>query len=90
MILAEQFDNLGIAVGPDEVNELLAQSLASNPTFQNDAGVFDKAKLQEYVANIKATSPQAYQQWLDYEASVSKGAREAAYMNMIKAEWEQR
>ncbi|MFL1894964.1 peptidylprolyl isomerase [Aquimarina sp. 2-A2] len=85
VLFDEQFEELGIQVGEDEVNILVQESLANNPTFQNEAGVFDKAKLQEYVANVKATSPEAYQQWLDYEASVSKGAKEEAYLNMIKA-----
>ncbi len=85
VVFEEQFDELGIKAGEAQVNQLLAESLANNPTFQNEAGVFDKAKMQEYVANIKATSPQAYQQWLDYETSISKGAREETYLNMIKA-----
>jgi len=85
VVFEEQFEELGIRVGGDHVNSLLEEQLASNPTFQNEAGVFDKAKMLEYVANIKATSPQAYQQWLDYEKSVGKGAREQIYLNMIKA-----
>ena len=72
-------------VGEDQVNQLLEESLANNPTFQNEAGSFDKVKMQEYVANVKATSPQAYQQWLDFEASVSKVAIEKTYLTMIKA-----
>ncbi len=84
-VFEEQFEALGIRVGEDQVNQLLEESLASNPTFQNEAGVFDKAKMQEYVANVKATSPQAYQQWLDYEISVGKGAKEKTYLTMIKA-----
>ncbi|GAA4275643.1 peptidylprolyl isomerase [Aquimarina mytili] len=84
-VFEEQFEELGITVGEEQVNELLEESLANNPTFQNEAGVFDKAKMQEYVANIQATSPQAYQQWLDYEISVSKGAVEETYLTMIKA-----
>ncbi|WP_109098131.1 peptidylprolyl isomerase [Aquimarina sp. AU58] len=84
-VFEEQFEELNIRVGEDQVNQLLEESLASNPTFLNEAGVFDKAKMQEYVANVKATSPQAYQQWLDFEVSVSKGAREQTYLNMIKA-----
>jgi len=85
VVFQEQFEELGIKVGEDQVNQLLEESLANNPTFQNEAGVFDKAKMQEYVANVKATSPQAYQQWLDYETSISKGAVEETYLNMIKA-----
>ena len=78
-VFEEQFEELGIKVGEDQVNQLLAETLTNNPTFQNEAGVFDKAKMQEYVANIKATSPQQYQQWLSFEENVSKGAREEIY-----------
>ncbi len=84
-VFEEQFEELGIKVGEDQVNQLLEESLANNPTFQNEAGVFDKAKMQEYVANIKATSPQAYQQWLEYEENMSKSAKEEIYLNLIKA-----
>ncbi|MEW7277830.1 peptidylprolyl isomerase [Aquimarina sp. 2201CG1-2-11] len=84
-VFEEQFEALGIMVGEDQVNQLLEESLANNPTFQNEAGSFDKVKMQEYVANVKATSPQAYQQWLDFETSVSKGAKEKTYLTMIKA-----
>ncbi|WP_459211566.1 peptidylprolyl isomerase [Aquimarina rhabdastrellae] len=85
VVFEEQFNELGIQVGADQVREMLEEALANNPTFQNDAGVFDKAKMQEYIASIQETSPQAYQQWLDYEASIEKQAREQIYFNMIKA-----
>ena len=84
-VFEEQFEELGIIAGEDQVNLLLEESLATNPTFQNEAGVFDKAKMQEYVANVKATSKEAYQQWLDFEVDVSKRAKEQTYLNMIKA-----
>lgn len=84
-VFEEQFEELGIIAGEDQVNLLLEESLATNPTFQNEAGVFDKAKMQEYVANVKATSKEAYQQWLDFEVNVSKGAKEQTYLTMIKA-----
>ncbi|MFD2563034.1 peptidylprolyl isomerase [Aquimarina rubra] len=79
-----QFEELGIRAGADEVNQLLEEGLANNPTFQNEAGVFDKAKMQEYVASIKS-NPVAYQQWQDYKISLGKGALEQTYLNMIKA-----
>ncbi len=85
VLFEEQFEKLGITIGKDHVNDLLEKSLVNNTTFQNEAGVFEKAKMYEYVANIKATSPQQYQQWLTYETSVSKGAKEDMYLNMIKA-----
>ena len=79
-----QFKELGIRAGADEVNQLLEDGLANNPTFQNEAGVFDKGKMQEYVASIKE-NPVAYQQWIDYKISLGKGALEQTYLNMIKA-----
>ncbi|WP_299217959.1 peptidylprolyl isomerase [uncultured Aquimarina sp.] len=79
-----QFEELGIRAGADEVNDLLKEGLANNPTFQNEAGVFDNAKMQEYVASIKS-NPAAYQQWTDYKISLGKGALEQTYLNMIKA-----
>ena len=84
-VYEEQFEELGITAGKDQVNELLAESLANNPTFLNEAGSFDKAKMSEYVANVKETSPQAYQQWIDYEQSIAKSAKEQTYLTLIKA-----
>jgi peptidyl-prolyl cis-trans isomerase D len=59
--------------------------LASNPTFQDADGVFSSLKVQEYIANVKATNPTAYQQWLDYENNLKSGALQTTYYNMIKA-----
>jgi len=84
IVYDEQFKELGIRAGADEVNDLLEEGLANNPTFQNEAGVFDRAKMQEYVASIKE-NPVAYQQWQDYKVSLGKGALEKTYLNMIKA-----
>ncbi|MDH7447894.1 peptidylprolyl isomerase [Aquimarina sp. 2201CG14-23] len=84
IVFNEQFEELGIRAGADEVNELLEEGLASNPTFLNEAGVFDKAKMNEYVASIKG-NPVAYQQWKDYKISLGKNALEKTYLNMIKA-----
>ncbi|RZS99790.1 peptidylprolyl isomerase [Aquimarina brevivitae] len=84
-VYEEQFEELGIIAGKDQVNDLLAEALASNPTFQNEAGNFDKAKMSEYVANVKETSPQGYKQWVDYEQSIAKSAKEQTYLTLVKA-----
>ncbi len=84
VVFDEQYEALGIRAGADEVSQLLEEGLATNPTFQNDAGVFDRAKMQEYVASIKS-NPAAYQQWKDYKLSLGKTALEKTYLNMIKA-----
>ncbi len=84
-LLEEQFDELGIRVEEAQVKNMVAQQMANNPNFLNEAGMFDENKLKEYVATIKATSPQAYQQWLDFENNVAKSAREQIYFNLVRA-----
>lgn len=78
MLLEEQFEELGIRVEEAQVKNLLRQQLAGDPTFSNEAGMFDENKLQEYVATLKATSPVAYQQWIDFENSIAKTRRRRA------------
>ncbi len=85
VILKEEFEILGIKVGEAQVKDMLRLQLANNPNFLNEAGLFDNNKLQEYVANLKATSPEAYQQWVDYENSIAESARENIYYNLIRA-----
>lgn len=85
VLLEEQFDKLGIEVGEAQVRQHLRMQLANNPTFTNEAGMFDDNRLQEYVANLKATSPEAYQQWVAYENTVAQSARENIYYNLVRA-----
>lgn len=84
-LLEQQFEELGIRVEEAQVKALLRQEMGDNPNFTNEAGMFDESKLREYVATLKSTSPEAYQQWLDYETSVGKSAREQIYFNMVRA-----
>ncbi len=86
VVFEEQFEELGIITGADQVNELIKETLSNDQRFQNEAGVFDKGKLQEFVANLKATAPQSYRDdWLPFEISIERQAKEKAYLNMIKA-----
>lgn len=85
VILKEEFEKLGIGVGEAQVRELLKQQLAGNPNFVNEAGIFNDNRLEEYVANLKATSPGAYQQWVAFEDDVAESARGNIYYNLIKA-----
>ncbi len=85
VVLEEQFEELGIDVGEAQVRRLLRMQLVNNPNFTNEAGMFDENKMQEYVANLKATSPQAYEQWVTYENSIAESARENIYYNLIRA-----
>lgn len=84
-VMETQYEALGITVEQDQMRDLLKTALANNPDFQNEAGLFDEAKLSEYIQNLKTSSEIAYQQWVDYEQSLANNALQTNYMNMVKA-----
>ncbi|TYB79193.1 peptidylprolyl isomerase [Bizionia myxarmorum] len=84
-VLETEFEKLGITVEREQMRDILRTNLATNPDFQNEAGLFDDNKLTEYIANLKATSAIAYQQWIDYENSIAVNALQQNYFNMVKA-----
>jgi peptidyl-prolyl cis-trans isomerase D len=81
----QQYDALGLMAQKEQLEASLRQGLSSNQTFQDADGIFSDLKVQEYIANVRATNPTAYQQWLDYENNLKSGALQATYYNMIKA-----
>lgn len=84
-LLDEQLDELDIEVGQGQINNILKRQFTGNQNFMNEAGLFDFAVMREYVANLKATSPEAYQQWLAVEESAAKQAKASIYYNMVRA-----
>ena len=94
-IMKTQFDELGLTVEKDQMRDLLKNSFSSFPEFLNEVGVFDENKLNEFIANLKATAPTPtvlggqiqinYDDWVDNEKSIAVGAQEQSYYNMIKA-----
>jgi len=84
-LLSEQFEELGLVIGADQLRNALAQNLAGNQAFLNEAGVFDNNKLQEYIADVKANNPTLYAQFIEFEKSVTQNAMEQTYYNLIKA-----
>lgn len=84
VLLDEQFEKLGLTAEKEQIREAMRINLAGNPTFQNEAGVFDEGKMQEYIASIKSSNPQGYQQWLEFEDGMAKTVLQTSYYNMIK------
>lgn len=85
LLLENQIDELGIDVGRDHLNQAIRQQFGNNPSFQNAAGVFDMNVMREYVANIKASSPQAYAQWVSMEDNLAEQAKAGIYFDLIRA-----
>ncbi len=84
VLLEEQFEKLGIRVEKDQLDAALASGLAGNELFKNELGQFDRTAMNNYIANMKATNPVGYQQWVTYEKGIIQGVLERNYMNMIK------
>ncbi|OBQ55879.1 SurA N-terminal domain-containing protein [Tamlana sp. s12] len=84
-IMETQFEELGITVEKDQMRDLLRTSLATSPEFLNEAGIFDENKLNEYIANLKETSPEGFESWVNYEKQIAANALNQNYYNMVKA-----
>jgi peptidylprolyl isomerase/peptidyl-prolyl cis-trans isomerase D len=88
VLLSEQYESLGLTAEKEQINNSLRTSLANNPTFQDEFGLFNELKLQEYLANVKNAADngnsQAYNAWLDFEADTENSVLENTYFNMIK------
>lgn len=85
MVMETEFDALGLSISREQMIELLKPNLQNSPEFQNEAGLFDEAKLNTYIANLKESNKVAYQQWVNYEVSVSARGLQDTYMNLVKA-----
>jgi len=83
VILEEEVEELGIRAGEAQVTELVRAQMANNPNFTNEAGMFDENRLREYVANLKETSPEAYEQWQQFTTNLAQTAKMNSYYNMV-------
>lgn len=84
-IMENQFEKLGVSIEKDQMRDALKSALATSPEFLNEAGVFDENKLNEYIANLKETSAEGYQAWVNYEKSTAANALQQNYFNMVRA-----
>lgn len=86
-ILDQQFKELGIDVGHDQILDYIKTipSYAQNPEFHNANGVFDVNKFKGAVADWKANNPARYNLWLQDEQAIIQNAKEQAYFNLVRA-----
>ncbi|MFD2827634.1 peptidylprolyl isomerase [Leeuwenhoekiella polynyae] len=85
IILDDQYEELGISIEQDRINDLLKEALQSDPNFQNANGVFSEQKLKEYIATLKSTNPTMYQQWVAYEQQLANNEQQQIYFDLVKA-----
>lgn len=86
ILLNEQFEKLGLRLGKDQLINVIKTlpDFGQNPQFLNDAGQFDIAKFNQFLAQMKETEPQQWNAWLDYEKQIESYAKEQVYYAMVK------
>lgn len=88
IILTEQFEELGLRIGSEQLINVMKENpnFASNPQFLNEAGKFDVAKFKEYVsATFYKQGPEQKAQWESFEADVERMYKEQMYYTLIKS-----
>lgn len=87
VLLNEEFEKLGLRIGPDQLINVIKSdpSISQNPQFLNEIGQFDENKFKEFVKSKRNDpNPASWTQWKNYENSLEKYAKELMYNNMIK------
>jgi len=93
-VMTGQYDALGITVERAQMRDLLKLSLSSFDEFKDQDGIYDENKLNEFIGNLKAISPNNsflagspinYEAWTNYENNIAVGGRQQTYFNMVKA-----
>jgi len=85
-LISQQVEKAGIRVDSEHLKGAIEKAYSSDPTFQNEAGVFDYAKVQSFVNEMKTTNPQRYKSfWLGLEKERLDGAASDVYFDMVKA-----
>ncbi len=86
-IFNEQFKNLGIDAGKEQIEMMLSQneSIINDPRFQNSSGIFDFGLFVNFLSQLEVENPAAFQDWKLQEESIVAIAKENIYFNLIKA-----
>jgi len=86
-LLEQQFEDLGLSIERDQIINVIKSNptFTSDPTFQNEFGLFDEGRFIEFIADLKANNPLGYQQWQLQEESLVNSAKEQMYFNLVKA-----
>ena len=82
-LLNNEFEKLGLRVGEDHIIEQLKQSqdIGQNPSFLNEAGVFDLGKFKEYFR----TNPEQAQMINERKRDAELNAKFQIYSSLIKS-----
>ncbi len=86
-LMEQQYEKLGIAIGPEQLEQLLRSNdqITNSPEFQNELGEFDFGKFRQYVSNLKNINPTSYQIWNEQEQDLLSVAKLEVYSDLIRS-----
>ncbi len=85
-LVSQQVQKIGITTDSAHLRGAIENSFASDPTFQDEDGTFDYAKVQAYVADLKENNPDRYYSfWTNVEKDLLKNEASNIYFDMVKA-----
>ena len=86
-ILTQELEKLGIDAGKNQLEQIISQdqSIASNPIFQNEIGLFDFNLFSNYITQLKSTNPSLYNSWRLQEENFITVAKQKIYFDLIRS-----
>ena len=85
MVLVQELGKLGINVGKEQLEQILSAQpeLVSDPSFQNELGIFDFSKFTKFISDLKQMNPVAYNSWKMQEQDIISLAKKNIFYNLI-------
>lgn len=86
-ILTQELEKLGIDAGKNQLEQIISQdqSIALNPIFQNEIGLFDFNLFSNYITQLKSTNPSLYNSWRLQEENFITIAKQKIYFDLIRS-----
>lgn len=95
-VYKKQLEEAGIVVGEDDVWQAIVNMryFQNDPSFKNEAGLFDEEKVKEFIANMKDEAEGAakgsrekniWLNWLGTEQSIKQNLIRNAYDNLVSS-----
>ena len=86
-ILTQELEKLGIDAGKNQLEQIISQdqSIALNPIFQNEIGLFDFNLFSNYITQLKSTNPSLYNSWRIQEENFITVAKQKIYFDLIRS-----
>ena len=86
-ILTQELEKLGIDAGKNQLEQIISQdqSIALNPIFQNEIGLFDFNLFSNYITQLESTNPSLYNSWRLQEENFITVAKQKIYFDLIRS-----